>query len=73
MESKESRRRTSLTETPGKLKMMQLNEKLVSLQAGMDEEKKARKDALSFKLKSLEEKANRLQLGDESKLNVRNT
>ncbi len=59
----------SKTASPSKIRMRQIADKLSGLQAGLDEEKQARRDAIEMKLKVLEEKLTKTTVAEETKLN----
>merc|ERR1712000_646978 len=56
--------------SPSKLRIHQLSEKLNNLQSGLDDDKKARRDAFDYKILAVEEKLQRNALSEETKFKL---
>ncbi|KAG9394854.1 Leucine Rich repeats (2 copies) [Carpediemonas membranifera] len=54
---------------PSRMRMRQIADKLGSLQAGLEDEKQARRDAIEMKLRVLEEKLSKSTAAEETKMN----
>merc|ERR1712144_140644 len=57
-------------ESPSKLRVQQLSDKLANLQTGLEEEKTTRKDQFEYKIHALDEKCQRNQMAEETKFKL---